>query len=97
VGDAQDGYPGIPRIGKVTAARLLNQHRFMEDFPEGVLGDQRALALLFKNLATLRTDALLFGSVAELEWRGPMEGFSDCCARLGDPRLLERSQRCPSP
>ena len=93
VGDAQDGYPGIPGIGKVTAARLLHQHGPIEDFPEEVLGDQRALALLFKKLATLRTDARLFGSVAELKWGGPTESFGDSCARLGDPRLLERSRQ----
>src|SRR4029077_13269314 len=56
VGDAQDGYPGIPGIGAATAARLLNQHGAIENFPATVLGDNRDLALLFKKLATLRTD-----------------------------------------
>src|SRR5207253_11083581 len=55
VGDAADGYPGIPGIGAVTAARLLNQHGPIERFPTAVLGDSRDLALLFKRLATLRT------------------------------------------
>src|SRR6059058_1359849 len=41
VGDAADGYPGIPRIGVVTAARLLNQYGRIEDFPASVLGDAR--------------------------------------------------------
>ena len=57
VGDAADGYPGIPGIGKVTAARLVDKHGPLEDFPPEVLGDKRELALLFKDLATLRTDA----------------------------------------
>ena len=48
VGDAADGYPGIPGIGAVTAARLLNRHGTIEDFPATVLGDKRDLALLFK-------------------------------------------------
>src|SRR5881296_1830618 len=48
VGDAADGYPGIPGIGAVTAARLLNQHGRIEDFPAKVLGDNRERALLFK-------------------------------------------------
>ena len=53
VGDAADGYPGIPGIGAVTAARLLNTHGGIEQFPAGVLGDNRDLALLFRDLATL--------------------------------------------
>src|SRR5229473_7260738 len=57
VGDAADGYPGIPGIGRISAARLLNRHGVIENFPPDVLGDGRDLALLFKNLATLRTDA----------------------------------------
>src|SRR5262249_20946222 len=57
VGDAADGYPGIAGIGAVTAAQLLRRHGPIETFPSTVLGDQRDLALLFKDLATLRTDA----------------------------------------
>src|SRR6185436_12495379 len=66
VGDAADRYPGIPKIGAVTAARLLNKHGIIESFPAAVLGDSRELALLFKRLATLRSDAPLFGDVDEL-------------------------------
>ena len=90
VGDPQDGYPGIPGIGAVTAARLLNQYGSIEDFPGKVLGESRDRALLFKNLATLRTDAPLFRSVDELEWRGPTAAFAAYVDRLGDARLLER-------
>src|SRR4051812_4864126 len=53
VGDTADGYPGIPGLGVKTAARLLNQHGPIESFPPSILGEQRELALLFKNLATL--------------------------------------------
>src|SRR4029078_13433842 len=60
VGDSADGDPGIPGIGAVTAARLVNEHGAIEDFPPEVLGERRDLALLFKNLATLRADADLF-------------------------------------
>ena len=70
VGDAADGYPGIAGIGPVTAARLLNLHGSIEDFPPDVLGEGRGLALLFKDLATLRTDAQLFRAVDDLRWRG---------------------------
>ncbi len=91
VGDAADGYPGIPGIGPIGAARLLNRHGVIEGFPPAVLGDSRELALLFKDLATLRTDARLFRDVDELQWRGPTEAFTACAEQLGDVRLLERS------
>ena len=91
VGDSADGYPGIAGIGAVTAARLLNQYGAIEDFPATVLGDNRDLALLFKDLATLRSDAPLFGTVAELRWKGPTEAFAGWAERLGDTRLLPRS------
>src|SRR5258708_33698994 len=66
VGDAADGYPGIPGIGARTAAQLLNRYGPIENFPPNILDDQRDLALLFKNLATLRTDAPLFKNVEAL-------------------------------
>ena len=90
VGDAADGYPGIAGIGAVTAARLLNRHGAIESFPETVLGKDRDRALLFKQLATLRTDAPLFRHVDELEWRGPTGTFPEWTERLGDQRLLQR-------
>ncbi len=93
VGDAADGYPGIAGIGAVTAARLLNQYGAIETFPLTVLGEQRDRALLFKTLATLRTDAPLFHDVDELRWRGPTRAFAAWTERLGDPRLLERSRK----
>src|SRR5262245_18940725 len=65
VGDPQDGYPGITGIGRATAARLLNQYGPIESFPSNVLGNDREQALLFKDLATLRTDAPLFRDVDE--------------------------------
>ncbi len=96
VGDAQDGYPGVPRIGRTTAARLLNQYGPIEAFPSSVLGSERDRALLFKDLATLRTDAPLFRDVDELEWRGPTSGFAAWVERIGDKRLLERSLKAAS-
>jgi len=91
VGDAADGYPGIPGIGPVSAARLLNTHGIIEDMPPAVLGDKRDLALLFKRLATLRTDARLFSNMHELRWRGPTDTFAASAEGLGDLRLLHRS------
>jgi 5'-3' exonuclease len=90
VGDAADGYPGIPGIGAVTAAQLLNRYGVIEDFPERVLGRQRELALRFKVLATLRTDAPLFRNVDELLWRGAGDAFAAYTQRMEAPRLLDR-------
>jgi 5'-3' exonuclease len=93
VGDSADGYPGIAGIGPKGAASLLNRHGPIEAFPPEALGERRDLALLFKKLATLRTDAALFADVEEVRWRGPAEGFTHFQERLGDPRLLARVTR----
>jgi 5'-3' exonuclease len=90
VGDAADGYPGIAGIGPVSAARLLNKHGIIENFPAAVLGEKREPALLFKQLATLRTDAQLFRSVDELRWRGATDAYVAYVERLGETRLLQR-------
>jgi 5'-3' exonuclease len=97
VGDSADGYPGIDGIGDVTARRLINRYGAIEDFPPEVLaGQRRELALLFKRLATLRTDAALFADVEALRWRGPTEGFDAWAAKIGDERLLARSRKAAS-
>jgi len=93
VGDAADGYPGIPGIGAMTAARLLNRHGSIERFPPAVLGERHKLALLFKDLATLRTDAPLFGDVDALAWRGPGDAFGEWAQRIEAPKLVERSRK----
>jgi len=95
VGDAADGYPGIPGIGPKTAALLLNRHGPLESFPPNELGDNRDLALRFKALATLRTDAPLFRDVDDLRWRGPTPAFAAYAERLGDARLLQRCLGAP--
>ncbi len=97
VGDAQDGYPGIAGIGAVSAARLLNQYGPIETFPPEVLREQRDRALLFKDLATLRADAPLFGSVDQLEWGGPTAAFAGWAERIGDPRLVARCAELATP
>jgi 5'-3' exonuclease len=91
VGDAADGYPGMPGIGAVSAARHLNRYGPIEKFPREVLGERRAEALLFKKLATLRTDARLFRDVEALHWRGPTDAFAAWAKRIDAPRLVERS------
>jgi 5'-3' exonuclease len=91
VGDSADGYPGIRGIGRIGAARLIAKYGALEDFPPQALGEQRALALLFKDLATLRSDAALFSGVDELRWHGPAARFAATAERLGDPKLLARA------
>ncbi len=92
VGDTADGYPGLDGIGRTTAARLVSRYGALEAFPASVLdGERRRLALLFKDLATLRTDAPLFADVEELKWRGPSDAFAACASKLGDDRLVARA------
>ena len=86
VGDAADGYPGIPGWGKVSAAAVLTRYRHLEDIPEraaawdvairnaavlaAALRDHRELAYLFRELATLTTDVPLPEGLDDLRWRG---------------------------
>ena len=93
VGDASDGYPGVKGIGAKGAASLIMRYGKIEDFPPEVLGKHRMEALLFKDLATLRTDAKLYDTVDELQWRGPTAEFALVCERLGisDPYKARRS------
>ena len=95
VGDSADGYPGIAGIGPTTAAQLIKRYGAIEDFPSSVLGAKQEMALLFKKLATLRSDAPLLSDVDELRWRGPTPGFVEFAQRFGpgSERLVERAQR----
>jgi 5'-3' exonuclease len=92
VGDTADGYPGIAGIGPKTAASLVNRYGRIEDFPPDVLGQNKDAAVLFKTLATLRTDAPLFSDVDQLRWTGATPAFATWVDRLGDPKLLGRVQ-----
>jgi 5'-3' exonuclease len=89
IGDSADGYPGIPGCGPKTAATLINRYGHLEQFPREALDHDREPALLFKTLATLRTDAPLFDDVEELRWRGPMAAFAGVAQKV-DPRLSQR-------
>ena len=90
VGDSADGYPGIPGIGAKTAARLINRHGHIEQFPADVLGDNYPQAIVFKSLATLRVDAPLFEDVDQLRWNSPGKSFGSMAEKIGDTRLAER-------
>jgi len=93
VGDSADGYPGLSGIGPKGAASLITRYGRIEDFPPEVLGERRELALLFKRLATLRSEVPVFAAVDELAWRGPRATFEAWCARVGDSRLPARAQK----
>jgi 5'-3' exonuclease len=98
VGDASDGYPGLPGWGPKSTAAVLARFGHLESIPEdgkswGVnvvnagglaltLARAREHAYLFRTLATLRTDIVLFESVDDLEWRGPTPAFEPMAARL---------------
>jgi len=91
VGDSADGYPGISGCGPKTAAQLINRYGALENFGPEVLNEEnRGLALLFKDLATLRTDAPLFKDVDELRWRGTTPEFAQVAEKIGNASLLKR-------
>ena len=98
VGDAADGYPGLPGWGAKSAAAVLAKFIHIESIPAdwrewrvnannsgalaNTLANERDRALLFRTLATLRTDIALFDDVDERQWRGPGPGFDALGARL---------------
>jgi|SRR5689334_5510097 5'-3' exonuclease len=93
VGDSADGYPGISGIGAATAARLLNQYGPIEQFPASVLGNGKDLALLFKNLATLRAGEPLFEEIDALRWAGATPEFAALADYPGGARIIERCRK----
>jgi 5'-3' exonuclease len=94
VGDSADGYPGIKGLGARTAATLINRHGHIEEFPAAALSEpNRELALLFKDLATLRVDIPLFKKIDELKWAGPGESFELLAKKIDAPRLAARVSR----
>ena len=98
VGDASDGYPGLPGWGTKSTAAVLAKFRHLEGIPADAaewrvnasnaaglartLERERDRALLFRDLATLRTDIPLFASIDALRWSGPTGAFAPLAARL---------------
>jgi 5'-3' exonuclease len=93
VGDSADGFPGIAGIGPKGAATLIARYGKIEEFPPQILSGQMELALLFKRLATLRTDAPVMLNVDALRWNGPTKSFAECCTRMGVTKLSARAQK----
>ena len=98
VGDSSDGYPGLAGWGQKSASEVLARFKRLEDIPRDsrewhanvrnagalarVLEEQRDLAFLFRDLATLRTDVPVFASVDELRWTGARPEFEAIAARM---------------
>jgi 5'-3' exonuclease len=105
VGDSSDGFPGVPGWGEKSASALLARYEHLEAIPQDVskwevsvrgaaklsqsLRDHWEEALLFRTLATSRTDVDVFTNVDELLWRGPTAEFAALCQQLGVPELAE--------
>jgi len=108
VGDAADGFPGLPGWGAKSAAGVLDRWGHLEDIPEdpltwdagvrsaaklnAVLREQFELALLFRRIATVETDAEV-GTVDEWAWSGPLPGFEKIADALDAPQLAVRAQK----
>ncbi len=107
VGDAADGLPGIPRWGAKSSAQVLADYPHLDQIPAlpgqwkskvrgaatlaANLAAQRDDALLYRTLATLRTDVPLEESLEDLEWRGAdRDALTALVEELGDDKLLER-------
>ena len=111
VGDAADGYPGLPGWGAKSSAAVLAKFIHLESIPKdsrewrvnvanaSTLADTLCRewdrALLFRRLATLRTDIPLFDSVEQLRWRGPTPAFDEVAARLDAARIEKREAPAP--
>jgi len=109
VGDSADGFPGIPGWGAKTAAAVLSRFVHLEDIPKDwrnwnapirnspllarSLFNNWSEALLFRTLATLRTDVPVFESVQQLHWQGPQPSFEEICDRLRISDLLTTTRR----
>ncbi len=108
VGDAADGFPGLPGWGAKSAAAVLDRWGHLEAIPadpldwdagvrsaaklNATLREQFELALLFRRIATVETDAEV-GAVADWHWTGPTGDFAEVMAELGDDRLAVRAEK----
>ena len=109
MGDTADGFPGLPGWGAKSSANVLAFNNHIEQIPDDsekwevsvrgaqklaeTLKENRSLALLFREIATLRYDAPTFGSIDELQWEGPGSDFIQIAERLDATRLIERAEQ----
>ena len=111
VGDSADGYPGLAGWGAKAASSVLAKYSHLESIPDdwrewkvnaakagalaATLSKERDMALLFRTLATLRTDLVLFEDIEDLKWRGPTPAFSKIAARLDSAVTTKKRSRSP--
>jgi 5'-3' exonuclease len=109
VGDSSDGFPGVPGWGEKASALVLARYGHLEAIPangaawevpvrgaarlSAALEANRELAMLFRKLATLRTDAPVCGAVDELRWRGPTAEFEEVAQQFDATALWDRARR----
>ena len=109
VGDTADGFPGLPGWGAKSAAAVLARYGHLEDIPRdpadwdvtvrsaaklgAVLQEQFNEALLFRLIATIRTDAPTIENIDELCWTGPRPELAEVAARFDAGTLVERAER----
>jgi 5'-3' exonuclease len=109
VGDASDGYPGLSGWGAKSTAAVLAKFGHIEAIPEDwrewhvnaasasalarTLSEQRDQALLFRTLATLRTDIALFEDVVQLRWNGPTPEFTELASRFDAAKTETKRSR----
>ncbi len=110
VGDNADGFPGLAGWGAKSAATVLSQYTKLDKIPDdasdweieirgreklaNTLSQNRELALRFRKIATVRTDAPVSKSVDELRWQGPQKNFAAICEQMGADALVERAVEC---
>ncbi len=108
VGDSADGFPGLPGWGAKSASAVLARYEHLDQVPEdaggwditvrsapklaATLAEKHDLAILFRDLATLRRDAPV-GTVDDWRWRGPAEAFDGWAERLGAEGMAKRARR----
>jgi 5'-3' exonuclease len=109
VGDASDGYPGLPGWGAKSTAAVLAKFGHIEMIPDDpatwrvnasssgalarTLAENRERAFLFRDLATLRTDIPVFDAVEDLRWNGPTPAFAAIAAELDAAITAEAPNR----
>ena len=109
MGDTADGFPGLQGWGAKSSSSVLAVYNHIEPIPEdpekwevsvrgakklaATLNENRSLALLFRQIATLSYDAPTFGSIDELHWEGPGSDFVQIAEKLDATRLIERAER----
>ena len=109
VGDTADGFPGLPGWGARSTAAVLSHYVHLENIPDAVgqwevsvrgsaklaatLAENRELAMLFREVATIADDAPTFGRLNELAWVGPAAEFPELMGRMGGEHLIERAEK----